>query len=101
VICITVAVFSPQNEFVHHRAAGDVARRPDATQDIVLELPYRRGCLPDMTGFGLPSTSMPIALPAIPGSLSLILADHLPWNMVFIITNRIFLLSGHGDDACW
>lgn len=58
-----------------------------ASQDIVLDA-YRREILPDAE-LGLGNTLHVNAYKIaglIPGSLSLILADHLPWNLVFIIT---------------
>ncbi len=65
-----------------------------ATQDIVLDA-YRRELLPDEelglgNAFHVNAYKMSTL---VPGSLSLILADHLPWSMVFAIT-ALFTLPG-------
>ena len=65
-----------------------------ATQDIVLDA-YRREILPDSElglGNSVHVNAYRIA-GLIPGSLSLILADHLPWSSVFAIT-ALFMLPG-------
>lgn len=65
-----------------------------ASQDIVLDA-YRRELLPDIElGLGnvIHVNAYKIA-GLVPGSLSLILADHLPWHSVFIIT-ALFMLPG-------
>lgn len=65
-----------------------------ASQDIVLDA-YRRELLPDIElGLGnvIHVNAYKIA-GLVPGSLSLILADHLPWHSVFIIT-ALFILPG-------
>lgn len=65
-----------------------------ASQDIVIDA-YRRELLPD-TELGLGNSIHVNAYRIsglIPGSLSLILADHLPWNTVFQITG-LFMLVG-------
>ncbi len=65
-----------------------------ACQDIVLDA-YRREILPDIElGLGnvVHVNAYKIA-GLIPGSLSLILADHLPWHSVFMIT-ALFMLPG-------
>jgi len=65
-----------------------------ASQDIVLDA-YRRELLPDSElglGNAIHVNAYKIA-GLIPGSLSLILADHLPWNSVFFIT-ALFMLPG-------
>lgn len=65
-----------------------------ASQDIVLDA-YRREILPDIElGLGnvVHVNTYKIA-GLVPGSLSLILADHLPWSSVFIIT-ALFMLPG-------
>jgi PAT family beta-lactamase induction signal transducer AmpG len=65
-----------------------------ASQDIVLDA-YRREILPDIElGLGnvVHVNAYKIA-GLVPGSLSLILADHLPWSSVFIIT-ALFMLPG-------
>jgi len=65
-----------------------------ASQDIVLDA-YRREILPDAElglGNSIYVNAYRIA-GLVPGSLSLILADHLPWNSVFLITG-LFMLPG-------
>ncbi|MEI8208787.1 MAG: AmpG family muropeptide MFS transporter [Methylococcales bacterium] len=65
-----------------------------ASQDIVLDA-YRRELLKDAElglGNSIHVNAYKIA-GLIPGSLSLILADHLPWNSVFTIT-ALFMLPG-------
>jgi PAT family beta-lactamase induction signal transducer AmpG len=65
-----------------------------ASQDIVLDA-YRREILPDAElGLG---TSIHVNAyrisSLVPGALSLILADHLPWSSVYLIT-ALFMLPG-------
>ncbi|MEO8738099.1 MAG: AmpG family muropeptide MFS transporter [Casimicrobiaceae bacterium] len=65
-----------------------------ATQDIVLDA-YRRELLPDLE-LGLGNSIFVQAYRVsslIPGALSLILADHLPWQSVFVIT-ALFMIPG-------
>jgi PAT family beta-lactamase induction signal transducer AmpG len=65
-----------------------------ATQDIVLDA-YRRELLPDPElglGNAVHVNAYRIA-GLVPGSLSLILADHLPWGHVFAIT-ALFMVPG-------
>ncbi|MFM9913220.1 MAG: AmpG family muropeptide MFS transporter [Methylophilaceae bacterium] len=65
-----------------------------ASQDIVLDA-YRRELLPDIElglGSAIHVNAYKIA-GLVPGSLSLILADYLPWNTVFLIT-ALFMLPG-------
>jgi len=65
-----------------------------ASQDIVLDA-YRREILPDIElGLGnvIHVNAYKIA-GLVPGSISLILADHLPWHSVFVIT-ALFILPG-------
>ncbi len=65
-----------------------------ASQDIVLDA-YRRELLPDGElglGNAVHVNAYKIA-GLVPGSLSLILADHLPWSSVFTIT-ALFMLPG-------
>ena len=67
-----------------------------ATQDIVLDA-YRRELLPDNElglGNSIHVNAYRIA-GLVPGSLSLILSDHLPWELVFIVT-ALFMLAGIG-----
>lgn len=65
-----------------------------ATQDIALDA-FRREILPDEAlglGNAIHVNAYRIA-GLVPGSLSLILADHLPWSQVFLIT-ALFMLPG-------
>jgi len=65
-----------------------------ASQDIVLDA-YRRELLPDAElglGSAVHVNAYKIA-GLVPGSLSLILADSLPWSSVFLITT-LFMLPG-------
>ncbi len=65
-----------------------------ATQDVVLDA-YRRELLPDIElgmGSAIHVNAYKIA-GLVPGSLSLILADYLPWSSVFLIT-ALFMLPG-------
>lgn len=65
-----------------------------ATQDIVLDA-FRRELLPEIElgiGNAIHVNAYKIA-GLVPGSLSLILADHLPWGTVFLIT-ALFMLPG-------
>ncbi len=65
-----------------------------ASQDIVLDA-YRRELLLDFElglGNAIHVNAYKIA-GLVPGSLSLILADHLPWSSVFLIT-ALFMLPG-------
>jgi len=65
-----------------------------ASQDIVIDA-YRREILPDAEqGLGTAIHVNAYKLAGlVPGSLALILADHLPWDMVFWIT-ALFMLPG-------
>ncbi|MBX2857286.1 MAG: MFS transporter [Cellvibrionaceae bacterium] len=71
-----------------------------ATQDIVIDA-YRREILPDAElGFGNSVHVNAYRLAGlIPGSLSLILADHLPWEHVFAVT-ALFMLVGIAMTLC-
>lgn len=65
-----------------------------ASQDVVLDA-YRRELLPDHElglGNAVHVNAYKIAS-LVPGSLSLVLADHMPWSSVFLIT-ALFMLPG-------
>lgn len=65
-----------------------------ASQDIAIDA-YRRELLPDIElglGNAIHVNAYRIA-GLVPGSLSLILADHLPWNIVFLITAAFMLIA--------
>lgn len=71
-----------------------------ATQDIVLDA-YRRELLADAElglGNSIHITAYRIA-GLVPGSLSLILADVLPWSQVFLVT-ALFMLPGIAMTLC-
>ena len=65
-----------------------------ATQDIVLDA-YRRELLPDLElGLGNSIHVQAYRISSlVPGALALILADHLPWESVFLVT-ALFMLPG-------
>ena len=65
-----------------------------ASQDVVLDA-YRRELLPDVElGLGNAIHVQTYRLAGlVPGSLALILSDHLPWHMVFIVV-ALFMLVG-------
>ena len=72
-----------------------------ASQDIVLDA-YRREILSDAElglGTAVHVNAYKIA-GLIPGSLSLVLADHFPWPTGVMRSRRLFMLPGIGDD-CW
>lgn len=94
VVIAVLGGYSPQTEMSAIVMFCTLLAFLSATQDIVLDA-YRRELLSDAElGLG---TSIHISAyrvaGLIPGSLSLILADHLPWNIVFIIT-ALFMLPG-------
>ena len=65
-----------------------------ASQDVVLDA-YRRELLPDVElGLGNAVHVQTYRLAGlVPGSLALILSDHLPWHMVFIVV-ALFMFVG-------
>jgi MFS transporter, PAT family, beta-lactamase induction signal transducer AmpG len=65
-----------------------------ASQDIVLDAYRRELLLEDELGLGnaIHVNAYKIA-GLVPGALSLVLADHLPWNSVYLIT-ALFMLPG-------
>ncbi len=65
-----------------------------ASQDIVLDAYRRELLLDDELGLGnaIHVNAYKIAS-LVPGALSLVLADHLPWNSVYLIT-ALFMLPG-------
>jgi PAT family beta-lactamase induction signal transducer AmpG len=86
--------FSPQTQLSAIVLVCTLLAFLSATQDIALDA-YRRELLSDSElglGNSVHVNAYRIA-GLVPGSLSLILADHLPWNSVFIIT-ALFLLPG-------
>ena len=86
--------FSPQTEMSSIVLFCTLLAFLSATQDIAVDA-YRRELLSDPElglGNAIHVNAYRIA-GLVPGSLSLILADHLPWSMVFIVT-ALFMLPG-------
>jgi len=86
--------FSPSSDLAAIAWIATLLAVLSATQDVVLDA-YRRELLSDVElglGNAVHVNAYRIA-GLVPGSLSLILADFLPWNMVFIIT-ALFMLPG-------
>ena len=96
-LLLTIAalgLFSPQVDLTTISLLAALLAFVSATQDIVLDA-YRRELLPDHElglGNSVHVNAYRIA-GLVPGSLSLILADHLPWGEVFAIT-ALFMLPG-------
>ena len=93
-VIATMGAFSPQSELRTIVYIATLLAFLSATQDIVLDA-YRRELLSDIElgmGNAVHVNAYRIA-GLIPGSLSLILADFMAWNMVFIIT-ALFMLPG-------
>lgn len=89
-----IGSFSPQLEIGSIVWLAMAIAFLSATQDIALDA-YRREILPDEElglGNSVHVNAYRIA-GLVPGSLSLILADHLPWTQVFFIT-ALFMLPG-------
>jgi PAT family beta-lactamase induction signal transducer AmpG len=89
-----LGVFSPQIDLQIIIVLATTLAFVSATQDIVLDA-YRRELLPDHElglGNSVHVNAYRIA-GLVPGSLSLILADHLPWGEVFALT-ALFMLPG-------
>ncbi len=93
-VIASMGVFSPQSDLRTIAWIATLLALLSATQDIVLDA-YRRELLGD-SELGLGNAVHVNAYRVaglVPGSLSLILADSLPWSMVFIIT-ALFMLPG-------
>jgi PAT family beta-lactamase induction signal transducer AmpG len=94
VVIATLGGFSPQNDLRIIVMLATLLAFLSATLDIALDA-YRRELLFD-NELGLGNAVHVNAYRIsglIPGSLALILADHLPWNTVFMIT-ALFMLPG-------
>ncbi|MFA6015292.1 MAG: AmpG family muropeptide MFS transporter [Gallionellaceae bacterium] len=94
VVIATMGGFSPQSDLYTIAWIATLLAFLSATQDIVLDA-YRRELLSDAElglGNSVHVNAYRIA-GLVPGSLSLILADTLPWDLVFIIT-AMFMLPG-------
>ena len=96
-LLLTIAalgLFSPRADLTLISVLAALLAFVSATQDIVLDA-YRRELLPDHElglGNSVHVNAYRIA-GLVPGSLSLILADRLPWGEVFAIT-ALFMLPG-------
>lgn len=93
-VIATMGGFSPQNDLHIIAWIATLLALLSATQDIVLDA-YRRELLSDVElglGNSVHVNAYRIA-GLVPGSLSLILADSLPWSMVFMVT-ALFMLPG-------
>ncbi|MBX9630607.1 MAG: AmpG family muropeptide MFS transporter [Burkholderiales bacterium] len=85
---------SPKDDLTWIVYAATLLAFLSATQDIVLDA-YRRELLEEHE-LGLGNSVHVNAYRVaglVPGSLSLILADHLPWSAVFVVT-AVFMLPG-------
>lgn len=92
-ICL-LGLFDPRQDLALITLLAVVLAFVSATQDIVLDA-YRRELLEDSElglGNSIHVNAYRIA-GLVPGSLSLILADHLPWAVVFAITG-LFMVPG-------
>ena len=86
--------FEPQQSLAYIAAIACAVAFFSASQDVVLD-GYRREILPDEElglGNSVHVTAYRISS-LIPGSLALVLADHLPWGSVFWIV-AVFMLVG-------
>ena len=93
-VIASMGAFSPQSDLRIIAWIATLLALLSATQDIVLDA-YRRELLSDAElglGNAVHVNAYRIA-GLVPGSLSLILADSLPWSMVFIVTS-LFMLPG-------
>lgn len=94
VVIASMGAFSPQSDLSTIAWIATLLAFLSATQDIVLDA-YRRELLADKElglGNAVHVNAYRIA-GLVPGSLSLILADYLPWSTVFIVT-ALFMLPG-------
>ena len=93
-VIASLGAFSPQNDLYTIAYIATLLAFLSATQDIVLDA-YRRELLEENElglGNAVHVNAYRIA-GLVPGSLSLILADLLPWDKVFFIT-AMFMLPG-------
>jgi len=93
-VIASMGAFSPQSDLRTIAYIATLLAFLSATQDIVLDA-YRRELLEESElglGNAVHVNAYRIA-GLVPGSLSLILADFLPWSIVFIIT-ALFMLPG-------
>jgi len=89
-----LGVFSPASDMQTIVILATLLAFASATQDIALDA-FRRELLSDVElGLGNSVHVNAYRLAGlIPGSLSLILADHLPWQQVFLVTS-LFMIPG-------
>ncbi|RFC32613.1 MAG: MFS transporter, PAT family, beta-lactamase induction signal transducer AmpG [Candidatus Nitrotoga sp. MKT] len=93
-VIASMGAFSPQSDLHTIAYIATLLAFLSATQDIVLDA-YRRELLEESElglGNAVHVNAYRIA-GLVPGSLSLILADFMPWSIVFIIT-ALFMLPG-------
>ncbi len=93
-VIASMGAFSPQSELRTIAYIATLLAFLSATQDIVLDA-YRRELLSDNElgmGSAVHVNAYRIA-GLVPGSLSLILSDIMPWDMVFMVT-ALFMLPG-------
>lgn len=94
-VCIGLfGTLSPKTDLIQIAAITTLLAFLSASQDIVIDA-YRRELLPDVEqGLGTAIHVNAYKLAGlVPGSLSLILADRLPWDTVFWIT-ALFMIPG-------
>ncbi len=93
---ISLGMFQPQQDITMVAILATLVALFSASQDIVIDA-YRREILSDQElglGNSIHVNAYRIA-GLVPGSLALILADHLPWSQVFLIVG-LFMLPGIG-----
>lgn len=93
---ISLGMFQPQQDITTVALLATLVALFSASQDIVIDA-YRREILSDEElglGNSIHVNAYRIA-GLVPGSLALILADHLPWSQVFLIVG-LFMLPGIG-----
>ena len=93
-VVFAVGQFDPKTELTIVVALVATLAFLSASQDIVIDA-YRREYLPDEeqgSGTAIFVNAYKLST-LVPGSLALILSDHLPWGTVFLIT-ALFMLPG-------
>ena len=94
VVIASLGGFSPQSDLTIIVLLATLLAFLSATQDIALDAYRRELLLDNELGLGNAVHVNAYRISGlIPGSLALILADHLPWDMVFMIT-ALFMLPG-------
>ena len=94
VFVASLGFFSPTNQLATIAALSVAVAVFSATQDVTLDA-YRRELLPDEElGLGNSIHVQAYRISGlVPGALSLILADIMPWQSVFMITSAFMLLG--------